>query len=121
MIKVKNLKAEGVLVDANKKVKIDLNDNYPKVIDYFGTRVTIKDVKYENNRLVVEVLNNDDISYMGVSYIDKESTIEGYYSDSIHGLVFDIDKRDSYDLDLAIILKHKIPINMDIENTLIEE
>lgn len=119
--KTLNLKAEGVLVDANKKIKIELNDDYPKVIDYFGTKVTIKEVKYKNNRLVVEVLNNDDIDYMGVSYIDKDSTIEGYYSDSIHGLIFDIDKRDSYDLDLGIILKYKIPINMEIENTLIKK
>lgn len=119
--KTLNLKAEGVLIDANKKIKIELNDDYPKVIDYFGTKVTIKEVKYKNNRLVVEVLNNDDIDYMGVSYIDKDSTIEGYYSDSIHGLIFDIDKRDSYDLDLGIILKYKIPINMEIENTLIKK
>ncbi|WP_018591981.1 hypothetical protein [Terrisporobacter glycolicus] len=119
--KTLNLKAEGVLVDANKKIKIELNDDYPKVIDYFGTKVTIKEVKYKNNRLVVEVLNNDDIAYMGVSYIDKDSTIEGYYSDSIHGLIFDIDKRDSYDLDLGITLKYKIPINMEIENTLIKK
>lgn len=119
--KTLNLKAEGVLVDDNKKIKIELNDDYPKVIDYFGTKVTIKEVKYKNNRLVVEVLNNDDIDYMGVSYIDKDGTIEGYYSDSIHGLIFDIDKRDSYDLDLGIILKYKIPINMEIENTLIKK
>lgn len=119
--KTLNLKAEGVLVDTNKKIKIELNDDYPKVIDYLGTKVTIKEVKYKNNRLVVEVLNNDDIAYMGVSYIDKDSTIEGYYSDSIHGLIFDIDKRDSYDLDLGIILKYKIPINMEIENTLIKK
>lgn len=119
--KTLNLKAEGVLIDANKKIKIELNDDYPKVIDYFGTKVTIKEVKYKNNRLVVEVLNNDDIDYMGVSYIDKDSTIEVYYSDSIHGLIFDIDKRDSYDLDLGIILKYKIPINMEIENTLIKK
>lgn len=119
--KTLNLKAEGVLVDANKKIKIELGDDYPKVIDYFGTKVTIKEVKYRNNRLVVEVLNNDDIAYMGVSYIDKDSTIEGYYSDSIHGLIFDIDKRDSYDLDLGIILKYKIPINVEVENTLIKK
>ena len=94
---------------------------YPKVIDYFGTKVTIKEVKYENNRLVVEVLNNDDIAHMGASYIDKDSTMEGYYSESTHGLVFDTDKSDSYDLDLGIILKHKTPINVEIENTLIKE
>lgn len=91
------------------------------MIDYFGTKVTIKEIKYKNNRLVVEVLNNDDIDYMGASYIDKDSTIEGYYSDSIHGLIFDIDKRDSYDLDLGIILKYKIPINVEVENTLIKK
>lgn len=89
------------------------------MIDYFGTKVTIKEVKYENNRLVVEVLNNDDIAHMGASYIDKDSTMEGYYSESTHGLVFDTDKSDY--LDLGIILKHKTPINVEIENTLIKE
>ncbi len=97
------LKAEGVLIDANKKVKVALNGSYPKVIDYYGIPITIKNVKYENNRLIVEILNNDNMDYMGVSYIDGESTIEGYFeSGKIHGLVFDIDKRDSYDLDLGI-------------------
>ena len=113
------LKAEGVLIDANKKVKVELNENYPKVIDYYGIPITIKNVKYENNRLIVEILNNDNMDYMGVSYIDEESIIEGYFENGkIHGLVFDIDKRDSYDLDLGIILKHKMPIDIEIENKL---
>lgn len=111
------LKAEGVLIDANKKVKVALNGSYPKVIDYYGIPITIKNVKYENNRLIVEILNNDSMDYMGVSYIDGESTIEGYFeSGKIHGLVFDIDKRDSYDLDLGITLKYKRPIDIEIEN-----
>ena len=111
------LKAEGVLIDANKKVKVELDGSYPKAIDYYGIPITIKNVKYENNRLIVEILNNDNIDYMGVSYIDGESAIEGYFeSGKIHGLVFDIDKRDSYDLDLGIILKHKMPIDIEIEN-----
>ena len=111
------LKAEGVLIDANKKVKVALNGSYPKVIDYYGIPITIKNVKYENNRLIVEILNNDNMDYMGVSYIDGESTIEGYFeSGKIHGLVFDIDKRDSYDLDLGITLKYKRPIDIEIEN-----
>lgn len=111
------LKAEGVLIDANKKIKVALNGSYPKVIDYYGIPITIKNVKYENNRLIVEILNNDNMDYMGVSYIDGESTIEGYFeSGKIHGLVFDIDKRDSYDLDLGITLKYKRPIDIEIEN-----
>lgn len=111
------LKAEGVLIDANKKVKVALNGSYPKVIDYYGIPITIKNVKYENNRLIVEILNNDNMDYMGVSYIDGESTIEGYFeSGKIHGLVFDIDKRDSYDLYLGITLKYKRPIDIEIEN-----
>lgn len=111
------LKAEGVLIDANKKVKVGLNGSYPNVIDYHGIPITIKNIKYEKNRLIVEILNNDNMDYMGVSYIDGESTIEGYFeSGKIHGLVFEIDKRDSYDLDLGIILKHKIPIDIQIEN-----
>lgn len=115
--KTLRLKAEGVLIDANKKLKVELNGSYPKVIDYYGIPITIKNVKYENNRLIVEILNNDNMDYMGVSYIDGESAIEGYFeSGKIHGLVFDIDKRDSYDLDLGIILKHKIPIDIEIEN-----
>lgn len=116
------LKAEGVLIDANKKVKVALNGSYPKVIDYYGITITIKNVKYEKNRLTVEILNNDNMDYMGVSYIDGESVIEGYFeSGKIHGLVFDIDKRDSYDLDLGIILKHKIPIDIEIENKFSKE
>ena len=98
-------------------MKVELNGSYPKVIDYYGTAITIKSVKYEKNRLIVEILNNDNIDYMGVSYIDGESAIEGYFESSkIHGLVFDIDKRDSYYLDLGIILKHKRPIDIEIEN-----
>lgn len=116
-----NLKAEGILIDANKKVKIKLNENYPKVIDYYGIPITIKDVKYENNRLVIEILNNENMDYMGVSYIDGESMIEGYFkSERIHGLVFDIDKRGRYDLDLGITLKHDIPIDIEIENLIIK-
>lgn len=115
--KTLRLKAEGVLIDANKKLTVELNESYPKVIDYYGIPITIKNVKYENDRLIVEILNNDNMDYMGVSYIDGESAIEGYFeSGKIHGLVFDIDKRDSYDLDLGIILKHKIPIDIEIEN-----
>lgn len=112
-----SLKADGVLIDANKEVTVGLNESYPKVIDYYGIPITIKTVKYENNRLIVEILNNESIDYMGVSYIDGESAIEGYFeSGKIHGVVFDIDKRDSYDLDLGIILKHKIHIDIQIEN-----
>lgn len=115
--KTLRLKAEGVLIDANKKLTVELNGSYPKVIDYYGIPITIKNVKYENNRLIVEILNNHNMDYMGVSYIDGESAIEGYFeSGKIHGLVFDIDKRDSYDLDLGIILRHKIPIDIEIEN-----
>lgn len=113
------LKAEGVLVDANKKVNIQLNGSYPKAIDYYGIPITIKSIKYEKDKLKVEILNNDNIDYMGVSYIDGENAIEGYFESSkIHGLVFDIDKRDSYDLDLGIILKHKLPIDIQIDNKL---
>lgn len=117
--KTLRLKAEGVLIDANKKVKVDLNGSYPKVIDYYGIPITIKNVKYENNRLIVEILNNDNMDYMGVSYIDGESAIEGYYDgETTHGIVFNIDERDSYDLDLGIILKYEIPIDIEIENKL---
>ncbi len=64
------------------------------------------------------------MDYMGVVYINGESAIEGYFESSkIHGLVFDIDKRDSYYLDLwtinkglGMILKHKRPIDIEIEN-----
>ena len=49
------LRADGVFIDANKKVEINLNGSYPKVIDYFGYKVTINQVKYENNQLIVEV------------------------------------------------------------------
>lgn len=111
------LRADGVFIDANKKVEINLNGSYPKVIDYFGYKVTINQVKYENNQLIVEVLNNNIFDHMGVNYIDGDSTIEGYFNGEIHGLVFDIDKRDSYDLSLGLILKYKIPINIEIKNT----
>ena len=41
------------------------------------------------------------MDYRGVVYINGESAIEGYFESSkIHGLLFDIDKRDSYYLDL---------------------
>lgn len=113
------LKAEGVLIDANKKVKLELNGSYPKVIDYYGIPITIKNVKYEKNKLIVELFNNDNMDHMGVSYIDGESAIQGYFeSGKLHGLVFEIDERASYDLDLGIILKYKIPIDIEIENKL---
>lgn len=57
------------------------------------------------------------MDYRGVVYINGDSAIEGYFESSkIHGLVFDIDKRDSYYLDLGMILKHKRPIDIEIEN-----
>lgn len=110
------LSADGVFIDANKKVKINLNGIYPKVIDYFGYKVTINQVKYENNQLIVEVSNNNIFDHMGVSYIDGDSATEVYFNGEIHGLVFDINKRDNYDLNLGLILKYKMPINIEIKN-----
>lgn len=112
------LKAEGVLIDAHKNITVSLNDNYPKVIDYHGIKVTINKVKYEKNRLIVEVLNNENIDYMGTSYIGTDSPMEGYFQKEVHGMKFDIEKKYNYDLDLGLMLKHKLPIDIEIKNKL---
>ncbi|WP_195251454.1 DUF5643 domain-containing protein [Romboutsia sp. 1001713B170207_170306_H8] len=110
-----NLKAEGVLIDANKEIEINLNDTYPKEIDYFGHVLTIRKVEYIDNKLIVEVLEDDNISYAGASSIDKEYASSGYYiSEGWYGSRFDIDKRDSYNLNLALILKYNYPIDVKI-------
>ena len=51
------LKADGVLVNANKKIELKIDDKYPKKIDYFGKEVIIKDVKYSKGHLTVKYLS----------------------------------------------------------------
>ena len=116
------LKAEGVLVEAQENIKIDLNDNYPKTVDYFDTTITINKVEYKDNKLIIEIKENDRISGIGSGYtlVDDVECSSAYYggANSYRGFEFDIDKKDTYDFNLGLTLKYKYPIDVEIENTL---
>lgn len=113
------LKADGVLVNANKKVELKIDDKYPKKIDYFGKEVIIKDVKYSKGHLTVKYTTDSSISYDGGSELDGNSAISTSYEvgSKISGIEFEnVEKKDSYALDLRLVLKYSYPINIEIEN-----
>ena len=113
------LKADGVLVNANKKVELKIDDKYPKKIDYFGRKVIIKDVKYSKGHLTVKYTTDSSISYDGGSELDGNSAISTSYEvgSKISGIEFEnVEKKDSYALDLRLVLKYSYPINIEIEN-----
>ena len=113
------LKADGVLVNANKKIELKIDDKYPKKIDYFGKEVIIKDVKYSKGHLTVKYTTDSSISYDGGSELDGNSAISTSYEvgSKISGIEFEnVEKKDSYALDLRLVLKYSYPINIEIEN-----
>ena len=113
------LKADGVLVNANKKIELKIDDKYPKKIDYFGKEVIIKDVKYSKGHLTVKYTTDSSISYDGGSELDGNSAISTSYEvgSKISGIEFEnVEKKDSYALDLRLVLKYIYPINIEIEN-----
>ena len=113
------LKADGVLVNANKKIELKIDDKCPKKIDYFGKEVIIKDVKYSKGHLTVKYTTDSSISYDGGSELDGNSAISTSYEvgSKISGIEFEnVEKKDSYALDLRLVLKYIYPINIEIEN-----
>ncbi|MEI3234103.1 MAG: DUF5643 domain-containing protein [Intestinibacter bartlettii] len=113
------LKADGVLVNANKKVELKIDDKYPKKIDYFGREVIIKDVKYSNGHLTVKYTTDSSIAYDGGCELNGNSAISTSYEagSKISGIEFEnVEKKDSYALDLRLVLKYRYPINIEIEN-----
>ncbi|MFQ7446078.1 DUF5643 domain-containing protein [Intestinibacter bartlettii] len=113
------LKADGVLVNANKKVELKIDDKYPKKIDYFGRKVIIKDVKYSNGHLTIKYTTDSSIAYDGGCELNGNSAISTSYEagSKISGIEFEnVEKKDSYALDLRLVLKYSYPINIEIEN-----
>lgn len=114
------LKAEGVLVAAKQDIQINLNDTYPKKIKYFDTTITINKVEYKDNKLIVEIKQNDRIYGIGsgnTSVDGVESNSAYYSSDEIYcGYEFDIDKKENYNFKLGLTLKYRIPIDVEIKN-----
>lgn len=113
------LKADGVLVNANKKIELKIDDKYPKKIDYFGREVIIKDVKYSNGHLTVKYTTDSSIAYNGGCELNGNSAISTSYEakSKISGIEFEnVEKKDSYVLDLRLVLKYSYPINIEIEN-----
>ena len=112
------LKAEGVLINTKKDIQINLNDNYPKEIDYVDSKITIKDVFYENSKLTIEVIGNDKIAYAGNSLLDGEYGNETYFAgDKVYGFIFETPKKDIYNFNLGMIMKHELPIDIDIKRS----
>lgn len=117
------LKADGVIVDASKKIKINLKDNAPREIDYFGYKITISDISYEDGELTVEFKTDKKIAYISASTLDGNiSMSSNYYSGAENeanrrwGVTFEVDKKDNYELDLRLGIKYKYPIDIDIKN-----
>lgn len=113
------LKADGVLVNANKKIELKIDDKYSKKIDYFGKEVIIKDVKYSKGHLTVKYTTDSSISYDGGSELDGNSYIATSYEtgSKISSIEFEnVDKKESYLLDLRLVVKYKYPIDINIDN-----
>ena len=113
------LKADGVLVNANKKIELKIDDKYPKKIDYFGREVIIKDVKYSKGHLTVKYTTDSSIAYNGGCELNGNSAISTSYEvgPKITGIEFEnVEKKESYVLDLGLVLKYKYPINIEIDN-----
>ncbi|WP_455541925.1 DUF5643 domain-containing protein [Intestinibacter sp.] len=114
------LKADGVLVEANKKIEIKLNDNYPKKIDYFGNVITIKDVEYKNGKLIVQYLDDSNgVKYASMSLLDGEEMYATTYSggDKVHGIEFkNVAQKEAYVLDLGLVIRYKCPLDVEISN-----
>ena len=118
------LKADGVIVDASKKIKINLKDNAPRKIDYFGYEIIISDISYEDGELTIEFKTDKEIAYICASTLDGNiSMSSNYYKDTENevnnrwGVTFEVNKKDNYELDLRIGIKYKYPIDIDIKNT----
>ncbi|MGL5347716.1 MAG: DUF4179 domain-containing protein [Peptostreptococcaceae bacterium] len=109
------LKSEGVLVAVKEEVKINLEDIYPRTIDFFDSKITIKDVFYKDGKLTIETIRNKDVYSAGGCLIDgKLNGIEQYLSGDIEGFVFEVPEKEQYDFTLEMIMKYKHPINISL-------
>ena len=122
------LKADGVIVAASKKIKINLKDNAPRKIDYFGYEITISDISYEDGELTIEFKTDKDIAYICASTLDGNISMgSNYYKDTENeannrwGVTFEVNKKDNYELDLCIGIKYKYPIDIDINNGILRK
>lgn len=109
------LKSEGVLVLSKEEIKLNSEDIYPRTIDFFDSKITIKDVFYKNGKLTIEVIKNKDIDHAGICMLDgNRDIIEQYQYDDIEGFVFETPEKEQYDFTLEMIMKHKHPINISL-------
>ena len=109
------LKSEGVLVSVKEEIKLNSEDIYPRTIDFFDSKITIKDVFYKNGKLTIEVIRNKDVHSAGVCLIDgKTNLVEQYLYEDTEGFVFEIPQKEKYNFTLEMIMKHKHPINISL-------
>ncbi|MGL5316062.1 MAG: hypothetical protein ACRC92_22590, partial [Peptostreptococcaceae bacterium] len=109
------LEAKGLLVDVKKDIKLEKNQIYPLTIDFFDSKLTIKDVFYKDGKLTVEVIRNSDIAFAGSCSIEGSNVIEQYLSGDTEGFVFDVSEKDEYDFTLEMIVKYNYPISVNIK------
>ncbi|MEG0843169.1 MAG: hypothetical protein RRZ84_04575 [Romboutsia sp.] len=119
-IKKLKLKADGVIVEPElKNIELRLDDNYPKKIEYYGSEMRIKDIKYNNNKVDVYIDNiGDDVSYAGTSRLDGIDNIaqgqSGEEKNKVLIFEFDSPKKESYVFSLGLMMNYKIPFEIDI-------
>ncbi len=114
------LKADGVWIKVNKEVKLNLYDKYPKNINLYGEETVIKDVSYKDNKLVIKIIGNNKMENWGIegNIDDKSTTGSGLTESEEHKkeffVEFEIEKRDSYDVELGVMMKYEIPIDIKV-------
>ncbi len=118
--KIFRIVADGILVNNEEEIEIKLNDKYPKKIKYFNDYLTINNVYYKDNKLTVEVLENDNIDHAGTSMIDGKYAGAGGADYTEKGEIkyyswFDVNKKEIYKLNLQMIMKYKLPIDIEFE------
>ena len=109
------LEAKGVLVAVKKDIKLEKKQIYPLTIDFFDSKLTIKDVFYKDGKLTVEIIRNSDIAFAVSCSIEGSNVIEQYLSGDTEGFVFDVSEKDEYDFTLEMIVKYKYPISVNIK------
>lgn len=109
------LEAKGVLVAVKKDIKLEKNQVYPLKIDFFDSKLTIKDVFYKDSKLIIEVIRNSDIAFAGNCLIEDSNVVEQYFSEDTEGFVFDVPEKEEYDFTLEMIVKYKYPISVNIK------
>ena len=114
------LQADGIKINIDDSIKLNLTKNYPQEVKYLDKNVIISDFRYLEDKAVIEVkIKRDEVQNIltnptldntmlnsNTSRQENDYWIEEYY--------FDIDEKEEYEFKLNLIVNHEYPIETDI-------